>query len=55
MTVKANAPETFGMPGTIDRERDATGTFGEERVGGHGRIERRRIRTIENPTTRRGT
>jgi len=27
MTVKANAPETFGMPGTIDRERDATETF----------------------------
>jgi len=34
MMVKANAPETFGMPGTTDRERDATGTFGEERVGG---------------------
>jgi len=45
MTVKANAPEIFGMPGTIDRERDATGTFGEEWVKAHGRIERRRIRT----------
>jgi len=46
MTVKRNAPETFGMLGTIDRERDATGTFEEEWVRAHGRIERRRIRTM---------
>jgi len=34
------------MLGTIDRERDATGTFEEEWVKAHGRIERRRIRTM---------
>jgi len=49
MTVKTNAEETFGMPGTIDRERDATGAFDEEPVRGHGRIECRRIRTMTPP------
>jgi len=49
MTVKRNARETYKALGTIDRERDATGAFDGEPVRGHGRTERRRIRTMTPP------
>ena len=52
MTVKGNAPETFATLAGIDWERDATGGYEEASAKAHGRIERRRIRTL---TPLRGT
>ena len=52
MTVKGNAPETFATLAGIDWERDATGGHEEACAKAHGRIERRRIRTL---TPLRGT
>jgi len=49
MKVRANAEESHDALGAIDRERDATGSFDEEPVRGHGRIDRRGIRTMTSP------
>ncbi len=46
MTVKGNAPESLETLASIDWERDATGYFEEPCEKAHGRIERRRIRTL---------
>ena len=46
---RGNAPETTGIPGAIDRERDATGGFAEDPARAHGRLERRSIRAMAPP------
>ena len=49
---RGDAPETFATLAGIDWERDATGGHEEASAKAHGRIERRRIRTL---TPLRGT
>ena len=49
MTVKGNAPETFAALAGVDWERHATGLCEEDSRKAHGRIERRRIRTLTPP------
>ncbi len=46
---RGNAPETLGIPGTIDWERDAAGSFAEGLDRVHGRLERRSIRVLTPP------
>ncbi len=46
---QGHAPETLGIPGATDRERDAAGGFAEGLDKVHGRLERRSIRVTTPP------
>ena len=50
LSVKGNAPETYEALLTIDWEHDASSSFCEPSIKGHGRIEWRHIHTMKpNP------
>jgi len=49
LTVRGNASGTPGIPGTIDRERDADGSLPEGPARARGRLERRSIGVMTPP------